>query len=170
MRKFALKCLFVWRLSSHSKMFHSYEDVTIAGEGQQTFDLCSALMAIEQWVFFNVPHLLRHGPTLYIQWKQIVHEGLYFIRLDRQRTKNSQTLSLSLSISLSEIRKTKKKTQQGFCHLLHFNLFLWEKEEEKSDSNTNKAVWFSLLCQFSLIDYKGGLSALILLSPFETRF
>ena len=27
--------------------------------------LCSALMAIEQWGFFNVPHLLRHGPTVY---------------------------------------------------------------------------------------------------------
>ena len=29
------------------------------------FDLCSALMAIEQWGFFNVPHLLWHGPTIY---------------------------------------------------------------------------------------------------------
>ena len=29
------------------------------------FDLCSALMAIEQWGFFNVPHLLWHGPTVY---------------------------------------------------------------------------------------------------------
>ena len=31
------------------------------------FDLCSALTctAIEQWGFFNVPHLLWHGPTLY---------------------------------------------------------------------------------------------------------
>ena len=29
-------------------------------------DLCSALMAIEQWGFFNVQHLLWHGPTVYI--------------------------------------------------------------------------------------------------------
>ena len=29
------------------------------------FEICSALMAIEQWVFFNVPHLLWHGSTLY---------------------------------------------------------------------------------------------------------
>ena len=29
------------------------------------FDLCSALMAIEQRRFFNVPHLLRHGHTVY---------------------------------------------------------------------------------------------------------
>ena len=27
--------------------------------------LCSALMAIEQWGLFNVPHLQWHGPTLY---------------------------------------------------------------------------------------------------------
>ena len=29
------------------------------------FDLCSALRAIEQWGFFNVPHPLRHWPTVY---------------------------------------------------------------------------------------------------------
>ena len=29
------------------------------------FDLCSALMAIEKWEFFNVQHPLRHGPTVY---------------------------------------------------------------------------------------------------------
>ena len=29
------------------------------------FDLCLALMAIEQWGFFNVPHLLRQWPTVY---------------------------------------------------------------------------------------------------------
>ena len=29
------------------------------------FDLCLALMAIEQWGFFNMPHLLWHGPSLY---------------------------------------------------------------------------------------------------------
>ena len=29
------------------------------------FDLCSALMAIEQWGFFGVPHLLWHGASVY---------------------------------------------------------------------------------------------------------
>ena len=29
------------------------------------FDLCSALTAIEQWGFFNVPHGLRHRPIIY---------------------------------------------------------------------------------------------------------
>ena len=29
------------------------------------FDLCSALMPIEEWGFFSVPHLLWYGPTVY---------------------------------------------------------------------------------------------------------
>ena len=29
------------------------------------FDLCSALMAIEQWGFFSLPHLMWHGPSVY---------------------------------------------------------------------------------------------------------
>ena len=29
------------------------------------FDYCSALMIIKQWRFFNVPHPLRHGPTVF---------------------------------------------------------------------------------------------------------
>ena len=29
------------------------------------FDLCSALMAIEQWGLFSMPHLLRHGASVY---------------------------------------------------------------------------------------------------------
>ena len=29
------------------------------------FDLCSALMTIEQWGFFSVPHLLWHGACVY---------------------------------------------------------------------------------------------------------
>ena len=29
------------------------------------FDLCSALMAIEHWGFFNVQHLLWHGASVY---------------------------------------------------------------------------------------------------------
>ena len=28
-------CLFVWSFSSHSRIFHSFGDVTIAGEGLQ---------------------------------------------------------------------------------------------------------------------------------------
>ena len=46
-----------WGLSSHSGIFHSYADVTIAGE-RLLILTCSALVAIEQGGFFGVPHLL----------------------------------------------------------------------------------------------------------------
>ena len=51
--------------SSHSKIFYSFGDFTIVGERLQKFHLCSAVMAIEQWGFFNVSHLLWHGPIVY---------------------------------------------------------------------------------------------------------
>ena len=47
----------VWGFSSHWRIFLSFGDVTIYGEG-----LCSALL---QWEFFNVPHQLWHRPILY---------------------------------------------------------------------------------------------------------
>ena len=50
-------CLFVC-FTSHSKIFHSFGDVTIVCWKAANFDLCSALMAIEQWGFFSLLHLL----------------------------------------------------------------------------------------------------------------
>jgi hypothetical protein len=44
--------------TSRSRIFHLYEDVTIAGEGLQNLGLCSALMAFEQGGIFIVPYLL----------------------------------------------------------------------------------------------------------------
>ena len=43
----------------YSRIFHSFEDVTITGEGLQIFSY--TWHQIEQWAFFNVSHLLRHG-------------------------------------------------------------------------------------------------------------
>ena len=52
--------------SSHSRIFHSYVDVNIAGEGLQILTyIFSALVAIEHWGIFNVPHLLWHGASVY---------------------------------------------------------------------------------------------------------
>ena len=51
--------------SSYFRIFHSYGDITIAGAGASNFDQCSTLMAIEQWGFFSVPHLLWHGTSVY---------------------------------------------------------------------------------------------------------
>jgi hypothetical protein len=48
-----------------SRIFHLDEDFTIAGEGLQNFGLCSALRAFEQGGIFIVPHLLRHGASVF---------------------------------------------------------------------------------------------------------
>ena len=37
------------------------------------FDLCSTLIAIEQWEFFNVPHPLRHGPFIMVIFEDPGH-------------------------------------------------------------------------------------------------
>ena len=51
--------------SSRSRIFHSYWVVTITDKRASKFDLCSALMAIEQWRFFSVLHVLWHGESVY---------------------------------------------------------------------------------------------------------
>ena len=57
MWRFSFVCFFVCFLFlSHSKICHSFRDITIHNRWQAAnVDLCSALMAIEQWVLFNVP-------------------------------------------------------------------------------------------------------------------
>ena len=47
--------MFVCCFTSHSRIFHSYGDVTICRWRASNFGLCSALTAIEQWGFFYVP-------------------------------------------------------------------------------------------------------------------
>ena len=54
----------VWRFSSHSRIFL----VLRRHHGRwraANFDLYSVLMAIKQWCFFNMPHLLWHGASVY---------------------------------------------------------------------------------------------------------
>jgi hypothetical protein len=48
----------IYSFTSRSRIFHLYGDVTIAGEGLQNLDLCSALRAFEQRGIFIVPYLL----------------------------------------------------------------------------------------------------------------
>ena len=52
------------------------------------FDLCSVLIAIEQWGFFSVPHLLWHGASVYNGHLQ----GLVSL------TSNAQRLAVELSL------------------------------------------------------------------------
>ena len=52
-------------VSTYSRFFHLYGDVTIAGEELQNLGLCSALRAFEQGGIFIVPHLLWHGTSVF---------------------------------------------------------------------------------------------------------
>jgi hypothetical protein len=49
-------CLFMYCLTSRSRIFHLYGEVIIAGEDLQNLGLCSALRAFEQGGVFIVPH------------------------------------------------------------------------------------------------------------------
>jgi hypothetical protein len=63
--------MIIYEFTSRSRIFHLYGDVTIAGERLQSLGLCSALRAFEQGGVFIVPHLLRHGASVF----QVSSEG-----------------------------------------------------------------------------------------------
>ena len=51
--------------TAHSRIFDSYLDVTIAGEGAANFGLYSALRVFEHGRIFIVPHMLWHGASVF---------------------------------------------------------------------------------------------------------
>jgi hypothetical protein len=57
--------LIIYSLTSRSRIFHLYEDITIASEGLQNLGLCSALGAFEQGGIFIVQHLLWHRALVF---------------------------------------------------------------------------------------------------------
>ena len=65
-------CLFVLSFSSDSRIFQSSGDVTIAGEGLQILTYSLAIMVIEHWGFFSIPHTLWKHPFIMslklVQW------------------------------------------------------------------------------------------------------
>jgi hypothetical protein len=62
---FADMRLIIFSFTSRLRIFHLYGDVTIAGEGLQNLGLCSAIGAFEQGGILIVPHLLRHGTSVF---------------------------------------------------------------------------------------------------------
>ena len=66
--KFIIETFFCFCFTSHSRIFHSYGDVT------SNFHLFSALMTIEQWGFFML-HLLWHRSSVYNAhlWEYVTH-------------------------------------------------------------------------------------------------
>jgi hypothetical protein len=59
-------------VTSCSRIFYLYGDITITGEGLKNLGLCSALRAFEQGGIFIVPHLLWHGASVFL----VSSEGL----------------------------------------------------------------------------------------------
>ena len=55
-------CLFVYRPTRKCSLIWRRLHYRWSAEN---FDLCSALMAIEKWGFFSVPHLLWHWASVY---------------------------------------------------------------------------------------------------------
>ena len=52
--------------TAHSRIFDSYLDVTIAGEGAANLGLYSALRVFEHGGIFLVPHLLWHEASVFL--------------------------------------------------------------------------------------------------------
>ena len=57
-----IECLIVYSLSSHSRIFMSYRDITITNEGLQKFGLCMVIWRREE---SRVLYLLWHGTLVY---------------------------------------------------------------------------------------------------------
>jgi hypothetical protein len=57
--------MIIYSFLCRSRIFHSYGDVTIVGEGLQNLGFCSVLRAFEQGGIFNVTHLLWHGTSVF---------------------------------------------------------------------------------------------------------
>ena len=72
------------------------------------FDLCSTLMAIEQWGFFSVSHLLWHGASVYNDYLQ----GPVTLTPVAERS----ALELSLSVFMTKVcRGWDSNTQPSTC-------------------------------------------------------
>jgi hypothetical protein len=57
--------LIIYCFTSHWRIFHSYGDITIDGEGLQNLCLCPALRTSKLEGIFILPHLLWHGTSAF---------------------------------------------------------------------------------------------------------
>ena len=70
-------CCVHYCFSLGSRIFHSYRDVTISGEGLQNLGLCSALMVVKHKLKHK-PYLQWHGASIYIFIRQATGNRTYF--------------------------------------------------------------------------------------------
>ena len=122
---------FVWGFSTHSWVFHSYGDVIITGENLQ-IHVYSALMTIEQWGFFSVPHLLWHGASVY---NLRTHNTRTYCRAFGSRAVPTCFYDLDLSqfwIEYSTFRLRNERSNPDFekkkrCNFLQLSRFVKNK-------------------------------------------
>ena len=99
-------CMFVWFIVP-------LEDISFIWRRHHSrwraanFDLCSALMAIEQWRFFSVPHLLLHGASVYTG----------HLRGSVTLTPIAERLAVELSLSFLVCRGLDSNTRPSACVL-----------------------------------------------------
>ena len=68
-------CLYFWTFSSHTRIFHLFRDVTIAGEGLQILTYARHLLPFNSKG--RVPHLLWHGhPFIMVLSEDLRHSHL----------------------------------------------------------------------------------------------
>ena len=63
--KLVFYCLYVWNFSSHLRNLSLIWRLHLCRLRAANFDLCSALITIEQWGFLSMPHLLWNGASFY---------------------------------------------------------------------------------------------------------
>lgn len=79
--------IFVWGLSSHSRMFYFLGDLPLPVKSYKC-DICWAFMVIKLWDFFSVPHLaiFREG-KISLRFAAQIH---HLQRISMARTRNFQ--------------------------------------------------------------------------------
>ena len=103
---FVCHCLFVWSLSSHSRIFHSYGDVTIAGVGLQILTYARLSWSLSSKGIFIVPHLLWHEPT--------VNNGPKLNTKGQEYWSTYLTRNLIGNVEKDDSRRWKSQSRRGY--------------------------------------------------------
>ena len=122
---FAQICFFIGNGSPMRDMAHGPLNHSHYRWNATNIELYSALMAIKQWGFFNMPQLLWHEPTLYDgRW-----QGLVTLTpiAERSAVEQSWPVLMFLSMSRSGIKSTIPACEANAPPLSHTRcLTLWK--------------------------------------------
>ena len=123
------------------EFFTHLETSPLKVKGCKFFDLCSALIAILQWGFFSMPHLLWHGASIY--YGHLWHSHLFLIVWQW----SCNCLFLRLRSVVSEIRTPNlaRRTLQPTAPPLQY-IFEGAINFKQSLSEQHKIGWLNGLC------------------------